>query len=487
MNLLKIVSIIGLSTIISLFSGFIKGKIMAVYFGSSGLGIWSQATTLFMLGSIISLFGLNQGLIKEIATKDKHNAVGDFICGTLSKCLLFSISNSLIISAVIIFCARGTSAFFFNHSLSPNIIIFIAVFLPFQVIGDILGVFLLANKELKRFTLANILISIFGLFSFIISVVFFNLRGAYLSIGICGIITFLSFYFISKPLIKVGFIGLFTFHRKLMDWDFLKNTLTFGALRLIQVTINPVNTLLIRSLIIKKIGFVENGFFDALNRLSMFYAPFITNILWSYTFPLYCENKDKKQLGNEINKFIRLSLVLFVPVCAVVMLLGDVFVKLLFSKDFTPILSLFSLWFIFDLLRVTSWPMNIALIAKDKMKLAVSLELFWNIVLLCLVYLLIARYSLMGVMFSYIISFSLFLFINYLILNRSYVLQFNAKTFFVFCISVVLIFTAGKSGKALLDYIIIFSLGLIFFILIFDKQERLLMNDVIKKAIASNI
>ena len=71
MSLLKIVSVIGVSTIINLFSGFVKGMIMAVYFGSGSLGIWSQATNLFMTGSIISLFGLNQGLIKQISGRDK--------------------------------------------------------------------------------------------------------------------------------------------------------------------------------------------------------------------------------------------------------------------------------------------------------------------------------------------------------------------------------------------------------------------------------
>lgn len=486
MNLLKIVSIISLSTIVTLFSGFIKGKIMAVYFGSSGLGIWSQATNLFMICSIISLFGLNQGLVKEIASKEKNRTTDDFMCDTLSKSMFFSLVNSLIILSAIIFFAKGISSFFFNNNLNPDTITIIALFLPFQVVGDILGVFLLANKELKRFTLANILISLLGLFLFVILVIFFNLQGAYLSVGIYGIITFLSLHFISKPLIKGGVIGLFTFHRQLVDCKFLKDTLTFGALRLIQVTINPVNMLLIRSLIIKNIGLIENGFFDALTRISMLYTPFITNILWSHAFPIYCENKDNQRLGYEINKFIRLSLVFFVPVCIVVMFFGDIFVNLLFSKSFMPIISLFSLWFILDLLRVTSWPMNMVLIARDKMKLAVSMELFWNITLLLSVYLLIGRYSLKGVIISYIFSFSIFLFINYLVMNRNYTFHFNIKTILAFCISVALIFTSGKSEKTLLDYVVIFSLVLIFFLAILNKQERLLMMDATKKAIAWN-
>jgi PST family polysaccharide transporter len=486
MNLLKIVSIIGISTIVTLFSGFIKGKIMAVYFGSSGLGIWSQATNLFMISSIISLFGLNQGLIKQIASKDKREANGNFIDDALSKSIFFSLCNSLIILSAIIFAANGISAFFFNNSLNPHIITFIAILLPFQVVGDVFGVFLLANKEIKKFALANILISIFGLFAFVILIIFFKLHGAYLSVGIYGIITFLFFYFISKPLIKSRLIGLFVFQRQSRYWDFFKNTLSFGCLRLIQVTINPVNMLLIRSLIIKNIGFVENGFFDALSRISILYTPFITNILWSHAFPIYCENKDNQRLGCEINKFIRLSLVFFVPVCIVVMFFGDIFVNLLFSKDFAPIVNLFSLWFIFDLLRITSWPMNMVLIARDKMKLAVSLELFWNITLLLSVYLLIGRYSLEWVILSYIFSYSIFLFINYLIMNRNYGFQFNAITFLSFCISSVLILVSGKTGKALFDYIVMFSLFVIFSIMILNKRERLLMKDAAKKAIAWN-
>ena len=233
MSLLKIVSVIGVSTIVNLFSGFVKGKIMAVYFGSGCLGIWSQATNFFMIGSIISLFGLNQGLIKQIAGRDKDKNTGTFVYDTLSKSVFFSLFNSLVISAVIIFWAKGVSVFFFNSNLSPIMIMLITMFLVFQVVGDVLGVFLLANKEIKRFSLANILISIFGLVSFIALIFLFSVRGAYLSVGIYGIITFASFYFISKPLLKGASIGIFSFHTRFLKyWDFFKETLNFGALSL---------------------------------------------------------------------------------------------------------------------------------------------------------------------------------------------------------------------------------------------------------------
>lgn len=484
MNLLKIVSVIGVSTVVNLFSGFLKGKIMAVYFGSSGLGIWSQATNLFMISSIISLFGLNQGLIKQIAARDKDKAPDSFINDTLSKSIVFSLLNCLIILTVVIFSAHRICAFFFNNSLSHITIIFITLFLPFQVLGDVFGVFLLANKEIKRFALANILISIFGLAVFVILSRLLGLQGAYLSVGFYGIITFLSFYFISIPTIKGGVGALFSFRGISEYRAFFKDSLSFGALRLVQVTINPLNLLLIRSLIMKKAGLAENGFFDSLTRISIFYTPFITNILWSYTFGVYCGIKDNLRLGEEINKFIRLSLILFVPVSVAIMLFGNAFVNLLFSKDFSPIIPLFYLWFLIDLLRVTSWPMNIVLIAKDRMRLAVTLEFLWNAAMLLLSYLLIGKYSLKGVLFAYLSVYSLFLFLNYVIMNKSYLFRFNAKTFLVFCVSAALILNSGKPDKSLIDYIVISSLVLIFFAFVLNKRERLSMRDAVKRAFA---
>ena len=484
MSLLKIVSVIGFSTIITLFSGFVKGKVMAVYFGSGCLGIWSQSTNLFMIGSIISLFGLNQGLIKQIAGRDKNKKSGSFIYDTLSKSVFFSLCNSLIISLIIIFWAKGVSAFLFSNHLSPTMIILITIFLAFQVVGDVLGVFLLANKEIKRFSLANILISIFGLLSFIALCFFFGLRGAYFSVGVYGVITFASFYFISKPLLEGAGIGIFSFHTRFLKyWEFFKETFNFGALRLIQVIINPITMLLIRSLIIKKIGLAENGFFDALNRISILYAPFITNILWSYTFPIYCENRDNRQLGNEINKFIRLSFILFIPVCVILMSFGNFVVTLLFSRGFTPIIPLLYLWFLLDLFRITSWPLNIVFIAKDKMKLAVSLEVLWNAIFLFSSYVLIGRYSLEGVIFSYALSFAVFLIINYLIMKKKYLFQFKSRTISAFFASAALIFISSRSVKSLSDFILIFFLNLIFLYLVLDKTEIILIRDVIKKRI----
>jgi PST family polysaccharide transporter len=269
-------------------------------------------------------------------------------------------------------------------------------------------------------------------------------------------------------------------------WDFFKETLNFGALRLIQVTINPVTMLLVRSLIIKKIGLAENGFFDAFTRISVLYAPFITNILWSYTFPIYCENRDNRQLANEINKFIRLSFILFIPVCVTLMLFGNFVVTLLFSRGFAPIIPLLYLWFLLDLFRVTSWPMNIVFIAKDRMKLAVSLEALWNAVFLFSAYRLIGRYSLNGVVFSYVLSFAIFLIINYLIMKKKYSFKFNPRTVLAFLVSAVLIFIAGRPVKSLPDFIFIFFLSLVFFYSVLDKKEMLLIRDVIKKRTAES-
>jgi len=168
------------------------------------------------------------------------------------------------------------------------------------------------------------------------------------------------------------------------------------------------------------------------------------------------------------------------------MIFGNAFVNLLFSKDFVPIITLFSLWFIFDLLRLASWPIGLVLIVKDRMKLAASLELGLSIILLSTSYLVIGRYSLVGVMFSYVFSYAIFLVINYLVMNRNYAIKINARTISIFCISFILIFFSGKPGKALLDYIVIFLLVCVFSVIIFKKHERLLMQDVLKKAIAWN-
>lgn len=486
MRLLKIVSIIGLSTVVNLFVGFLKGKIVAVYFGSSGLGIWSQASGLFMMCGAVSLFGLNQSLIREIITKVKHVTADNFIYDTLSKSLFFCLGNSVLILLAVIFYAGKASALFFNNNLAPGIIIFTVVFLPLQVAGDIFGIFLLANKEIKKYAISNILISIIGLLSFVSLIILFKLKGLYYSIGIYGGITFLCFYLISKPLIPGGINRLFTFRRQLFDCSFLKSTVNFGALRMIQTNINSIAMVLMRSLIIKKVGLVENGFFEALNRFSMFYLPLISNILWSYAFPVYCESGENQQLSYEVNRFARLFFILFVPICTVVMLFGNTFVTLLFSKDFTPIISLFSLWFIFELLRLTSLPIALVLLVKNRMKLTASLELFWNVILLLTTYLIIGRYSLKGIMFSYIFSYSIFLFINYLIVNRDYAIKFNAKTISVFCISFVLIFISGRPEKAFFDYLVISLAGIIFSIVIFNKQERLLIREVVSKSFIGN-
>lgn len=487
MKLLKIVSVIGFSTAMNFISGFLKGKIVALYFGSATLGIWSQASNLFLMCGSISLFGLNQGLVKEIIANDKHEKSSGFAVDALSKSLFFSLGISLIILLTIISRADKVCSIFFNNNLTPGIIIFTAAFLPLQVGGDILGVFLLANKSVKKYALGNILISILGLVMFIVFVAIFKIKGIFYSIGIYGMITFFSFYLISNQLIPGGLSRLFALRRQLLDYTFFKNTVNFGVLRLIQTNTNLVTTILVRSLIIKRIGLVENGFFEALSRISMFYTPLISNLLWSYTFPLYCGNKSNQELNYEVNRFTRLFLILFIPVCIMVMLLGKMFIFFLFSGDFIPVIALFSLWFTFDLLRIVSWPIGLIFIVKDRMRLAAALEFTLSIILLFAVYATLDKYSLYGVMISYVFVYSIFLLIVQMVINRSYAIRFNSRTYLILLISLALIFIAGRETKTLFDYSFIVLTSFIFSRMILDKRERLLVKDVFKRAVNLNL
>lgn len=64
---------------------------------------------------------------------------------------------------------------------------------------------------------------------------------------------------------------------------------------------------------------------------------------------------------------------------------------------------------------------------------------------------------------------------------KTYLFKFNPRTIFAFLASTALILICGRPAKALPDFIFIFFLGLIFFYLVLDKKEMLLIRDVIKK------
>lgn len=444
-KIFKVFSILGASTFLTIITGLVKNKFLALSLGPVGLGIVAQLTSYLNTSNAISSFGMTQAVTKYVA--ESHDLSNRYI--HLKKILQSTIgvvlSLGLPICLFTIIFSKKLSLVLLNNINLYILFIIIAIAVPLQAVSQIYISFVQGLKEVKWLASASIFTGIVGLVFLFPLVIFFRITGAAFNIVVLAVIGCGAFLYATRRLIRKEMDACQNKESKVHP-DYLKKIMNFGYLRFIQSCIFPLTILAIRSLVIRHLGAFSNGIYESACAFSFLYVPLINNILWSYSYPSYCSSKDNATLSKEVNQFLKMSIFIAVPMIVGIILCRNMLVRLLFSAEFLPAVTLISIVLIGDFLKVLIWPFNVVLMAKDKMKTAVFFEFVWNMVFLILSFFLISAYKLRGVFIIQNISLLVILFLSYIYVNRKFSVSITRDNLAlsIASISIIVVISAFK-------------------------------------------
>ncbi len=439
-KILKASFILSFSTAATLFTGIIKNKLLAVCLGPVGLGILAQVNSFLNITNTVSSLGLTQGVTKYVAENENFNNARVRFKHILYSANLIVLFVSLPLCVLTILFSKKLSVLLLNNGSLYIFFIIIAAVIPLQAAGQIFMSFVQGLKAVKAISAMSIFISIAGLSIFFPLVLFFHLNGAVVGILIFAIVSFFAFWYLAKRLIRSASSSE---EERVAGTLYIKDLLNFGYLRLIQTSIYPLTILVIRSLIIKRLGLFSNGLYEAALAYSFMFVPLINNILWSYSYPNYCSADNNHTLLKEVNQFLRVSLLIAVPIITAIMLSRNFLIRLLFSAEFLPAVEIIAIQLMGDFLKVLIWPFNVVLMAKDRMKTAIAFEIVWNVLFLLLSLYAIKAYQLKGVFVAQNLSLFLLFILTYIHTNNKFKLKVNRANLFLILASILIIFTAS--------------------------------------------
>ena len=160
MTLIKTSVLTAISTIITVISGFVINKVIALYIGPSGLAVVGQLQNFMTIVTTFSNGAITSGIVKYTAEyqtiEQKHkifstSIIISLICSFIISLLLFGFSGYL--SELILKDVKYNSVF---------IVLGITIFL--FALNTILMSILNGQKEIKKYILVNISSRIFSLF-----------------------------------------------------------------------------------------------------------------------------------------------------------------------------------------------------------------------------------------------------------------------------------------------------------------------------------
>ena len=408
MKLLKTTFYSSIITLIRVSSGFIISKIVAILTGASGIAIIGAFTNFFSIVLTFANGAINTGVVKYTAEFEEDEEKLKSLFSTSFKITIYC---SIIIGMILVFLASFWSNLIFVNKIYELPIKILGFTVIFYALNSLLISILNGKKQIKIYTLVNSLGSIIGLIFTAILVYIFKIEGALYAMVLSQSIVF----FVTLGLImRTPWFNKEYFNKK---FDKIKaiQLSHYSLMALVSALTVPVAQLLLRNILITKLGIDEAGYWQGMMRISDAYLMIITTSLSTYFLPKLVSLKTDKDLRDEILNGYKLILPLVFLSCLLIFFFRFFIIKILFTIEFISMEQLFYWQLLGDFFKIATWILGYLILAKAMTKIYVLSEIMFSFLYVFLGYLFTDFFQLKGVVIAFAITYLLnFIFMIYI-------------------------------------------------------------------------
>jgi enterobacterial common antigen flippase len=381
-QILKTTGLVGISQVILIISRIIRTKLIAVFLGPAGTGLFGmyQSTT-DLVGSISGL-GLNFSAVRDVAAA--HATQDEIRIRKTIKILRTWVWFSGIFGmmVVIIFSKKLSIYTFGNDKETLNICLLSLTLLFIALSGGQLAL-LQGMREIPVLTKANVFGSVTGLLTVIPLLWIYREKAVVPSIILASAGSLaLSFYysrrFRFKP-IKLPYKEIFTGGLGMVKLGFFTVISGFAATGSMYI---------VRVIVLRNSDINIVGQYLAAWTISSMYAGMIMTAMSSDYFPrISAASNDHINLNRLVNEQTLITILVSAPVIIAMLIFLPAFVLLLYSSKYAESIPILY-WQLFGTyIKVVVWSIGFILLAKGKGILFVTTEILWNIFYILIVYL----------------------------------------------------------------------------------------------------
>lgn len=429
-QILKTTAVFGSVKVFSVLIGLFKAKIIAIFLGPAGMGIFNLINYPVTLFSQVSGLGISTSGIREVAqTQDEQqlSETAEVIkywnrtLGVIGSIILFAVAP--LISKLSFGDVSYTWAFQ---------ILSVVVFLT--NLGSEYEVLLRGRRETKLVAKAGFYSSLAG---FLASIPFYYAFGT-TGIVVVILITALTLagvnYLYARKLnikpTKLPYSEIFKRGQSMASIGFF---IVLGDLIFVSV-ITAVNTF------IRTRGGVEDvGYFQACMQITQSSVNIILLAMAADYYPRLSSIQGKiKETNIVASQQTEVATLLCVPVLITLIVFIPIVIRILLSSDFLCIDKAISWFLIGSIFKLPSWAMNYVVLANGKTKLYVLFVIMNNIVLLPLFCLGYVFDGIEGIGLSYILLMIIYTIIQNIIVKKTFGVSFENSFWKIYLTGVLL-------------------------------------------------
>jgi O-antigen/teichoic acid export membrane protein len=357
-QLFKISSLNSSSIILKLGIGLVTSKLLAVFVGPGGIALVGNLRNFMSSVETVSTLGFQNGIVKYVAEiqKDKLQ-VQKFISTVFISLLLVAVLTS---GMLYFFAVFWNQKIFGNHFEYDFIFKALSLALPWYAVSVFLVSVLNGLGNFKKVIWINSIGNTIGLLVSFVLILEYKTFGALLSIVISpALLFFVAFYFVNREIAVFKIISSAAF-----DFSFIKKLSSYSLMALVSSVLGPLVFLMVRNNIIQTLDINQAGFWETMMRISTYYMLFVSTVLTVYFLPKLSTSEDNQETKNIFWNYYKGILPVFILGVTIIYFARFFIIRLLFTKEFLAVESLFFWQLLGDVLKVASLILGYQFFAK---------------------------------------------------------------------------------------------------------------------------
>jgi O-antigen/teichoic acid export membrane protein len=477
-QIIKSTSIFGSVQVFTILISIIRSKVIALLIGPAGIGlIGLYNAALNLIGSFTNA-GLETSGVKAISSAEKNTEALSREVSILKRLVWISGIFGAVAVAILSPLLSKISFGNYQYTLAFGLISFALLFK--QLTNGSLVV-LQGLRKIQYLAKANLYGNLSGLLISVPLYYYFKMDGIVPSLVISSALAMLvAFYFRAK--IKIDHMRLnnkevFTEGKELILLGFslsLIGLLTTLSSYLLQIFISNWKN-------VSEVGFYNAGFTILNTYVGIIFTAMATDYYPRLAKICHDDHLVKKLVAEQSI----IAILLLTPIIVIFLIFAPTVIRLLYSKDFLPIVPLVCWGILGMIIKAVSWSMGYILIAKGDSKTFIKTSVFFNSLFLIINVAGYYFYGLEGLGITFLINYIIHFFGVKIILARKYHFSFDNKFYRLFLCCIVICaatFLCLNINQVIIKYILLSILALIsIWFSIVQLDERLNLKDFLSK------
>lgn len=380
-KILKATGVLGSAQLLIIFIGMIRVKVLAILLGPVGVGIAGLFQATIDLLKAATGFGIGFSAVRDIAAasaSQDENKIASTILVMRRWTWATGLSGMLL---MIIFCKQLSQIAFGNETYATSIAILSATLLLTAVSSGQLAL-LQGLRMIGSMAKANVLGALIGLIGAVCIYYFWGVEGIVPAILLTYILALLISWLYSRK-VKINSVQLSTAE----TFQKGKSMAALGFFMVITGLASTATMYLVRSFVVQQGGMASVGHFVAAWSISSMYISAVFGAMSADYFPrLSGVQDDPVAINKMVNEQTEIAVLLAAPIIICMISFVQLVIRIFYSADFLPTMSILDWQLMGDFFKVLAWPIGFILLAKGKGKHYIFTEIAWNVLYCTAVY-----------------------------------------------------------------------------------------------------